>query len=109
MAAPPTTANTRTFFITAITYNRRLFHVETNAKLFIETLQHYRAEGLYKLHAFVVMPDHVHLLLTTDDLAKAIQGIKGGFCTASARTFLSGSVALLTISSPTATTSKAAE
>jgi REP-associated tyrosine transposase len=79
MAAPPRTANTGTFFLTAITYNRRLFQVETNANLFIETLQHYRAEGFYKLHAFVVMPDHVHLLVTTDDLAKATQRIKGGF------------------------------
>jgi putative transposase len=80
MAAPPRTANTGTFFLTAITYNRRrLFQVETNAKLFIETLQHYRAEGFYKLHAFVVMQDHVHLLLTTDDLAKAMHRINGGF------------------------------
>jgi putative transposase len=80
MAAPPRTAYTGTFFLTAITYNRRrLFQVETNAKLFIETLQHYRAEGFYKLHAFVVMPDHVHLLLTTDHLTNAMQRIKGGF------------------------------
>jgi putative transposase len=80
MAAPPRTAIAGTFFITAITYNRgRLFQVEARAKLFIETLQHYRAEGLYKLYAFVVMPDHVHLLLTTDDLPKAMQHIKGGF------------------------------
>jgi putative transposase len=80
MAAPPRTANTGTFFLTAITYNRRrLFQVETNANLFIEILQRYRAEGFYKLHAFVVMPDHVHLLLTTDDLAKAMHLIKGGF------------------------------
>ena len=80
MAAPPRTAIAGTFFITAITYNRRrLFQVEARAKLFIETLQYYRAEGLYKLYAFVVMPDHVHLLLTTDDLPKAMQHIKGGF------------------------------
>ena len=80
MAAPPRTAIAGTFFITAITYNRRrLFQVEARAKLFIETLQHYRAEGLYKLYAFVVMPDHVHLLLTTNDLPKTMQHIKGGF------------------------------
>ena len=34
------------------------------AILFWLTLQHYRREGHYKLHAFVVMPDHIHLLLT---------------------------------------------
>ncbi len=50
------------------TYNRRrLFQVSTNAELLIETLQHYRAEGRYKLHAFVVMPDHIHLIITTRD------------------------------------------
>jgi putative transposase len=80
MATPPRTAIAGTFFITAITYNRRrLFQVNTNAQLFIATLQHYRTEGLYKLYAFVVMPDHVHLLLTTDDLPKTMQHIKGGF------------------------------
>jgi putative transposase len=80
MAAPPRTAIAGTFFITAITHNRRrLFQVEARARLFIETLQHYRAEGLYKIYAFVVMPDHVHLLLTTEDLPRAMQHIKGGF------------------------------
>ncbi len=80
MAKPPRTATTGTFFITAITYNRRrLFRLPTNAELFIETLQHYRHKGLFKLHAFVVMPDHVHLLLTTDDLSRSIRHIKGGF------------------------------
>ena len=80
MAHPPRTANAGNFFLTAITYNRRrLFQNEANAKLFIETLQHYRAEGFYMLYAFVVMPDHVHLLITTADLATAMQRIKGGF------------------------------
>ena len=65
MAIPARTADTGTFFITAITYNRRrLFQLPINATLFLETLQHYRTQGAYKLHAFVVMPDHIHLLLT---------------------------------------------
>ena len=80
MAVPPRTATSGTFFITAVTANRRrLFQVETNARLLLDTLQHYRAQGLYKLHAFVVMPDHLHLLLTTEDLPKAMQHIRGGF------------------------------
>jgi putative transposase len=80
MAHPQRTASSGTFFVTAITHNRRrLFQVDANAQLFLETLQHYRREGLYKLYAFVVMPDHVHLLLTTEDIAKAMQHIKGGF------------------------------
>jgi putative transposase len=80
MAHPQRTANAGTFFLTAVTHNRRrLFQVDANATLFIETLQHYRREGFYKLHALVVMPDHVHLLLTTNDLTTALQRIKGGF------------------------------
>ena len=80
MAKPLRTAASGTFFITAITANRwRLFQVEHNARLFLETLQHYRREGAYKLHAFVVMPDHVHLLLTTNDLSGAMKRVRGGF------------------------------
>ena len=70
-------------FITAITYQSppSLFQVPRNAELFVETLQHYRAQGAYKLHAFVVMPDHVHLLLTSQDktISLAMNLIKGGF------------------------------
>lgn len=47
----------------------------------METLQHYRREGRYRLHAFVVMPDHVHLLLTPCEITivRAVGLIKGGF------------------------------
>jgi len=71
-----------TYLATSITYERRpLFKVHKTAELFIETLQHYRHEGHFKLHAFVVMPDHVHLLITPQRIAleRAMQLIKGGF------------------------------
>jgi putative transposase len=82
MAIPARTARPGTCFITSATFNRRrLFQVEVNANLFLETLQHYRREGNYKLHAFVVMPDHIHLLLTPQQitLERTIGLIKGGF------------------------------
>ena len=82
MAIPQRTASEGTFFITTITYNRRrLFQVARNANLFLETLQHYRSEGAYKLHAFVVMPDHAHLLLTPQNrtISQVMNRIKGGF------------------------------
>jgi len=80
MSRPQRTTTSGTSFVIAITHNRRrLFQVDTTAKLFLETLQRYRAQGLYKLHAFVIMPDHIHLLLTTEDLPKAIKHIRGGF------------------------------
>ena len=82
MAIPQRTTTEGTFFITTITYNRRrLFQLPANAELFLETLQHYRRQGHYKLHAFVVMPDHIHLILTPQAIAleRAIGLIKGGF------------------------------
>ena len=82
MAIPTRATSHGTFFISTQTYNRRhLFQVAATAELLLETLQHYRHEGHYKLHAFVVMPDHIHLLLTPQDitLERSIQLIKGGF------------------------------
>jgi len=81
MAIPARTSRPGTFFVTSGTYNRRrLFQVTANAELLLETIQHYRAEGHYKLHAFVIMPDHLHLLLTPQEtLERAVGLIKGGF------------------------------
>jgi putative transposase len=50
--------------------------------LFLDVLRHYRREKKYSLHAFVMMPNHVHLLITPAPditLEKCIQLIKGGF------------------------------
>jgi len=68
--------------VTSATFQRRrLFQVTANAELFLETLQRDRREGHYKLHAFVVMPDHIHLLLTPQDITmeRATGFIKAGF------------------------------
>ena len=73
----------RTFFITAVTANRRrLFQTDANATLLLNLLNEDRAKGRYEIHAFVIMPDHIHLLLTpapTVSVEKAMQFIKGGF------------------------------
>jgi putative transposase len=45
-------------------------------------LYEYRARGIFRLHEFVVMPDHFHLILTVGSgitIEKAVQFIKGGF------------------------------
>jgi putative transposase len=42
----------------------------------------YRREKKFHLHAFVLMPDHVHLLLTPAEdvtLERSVQLIKGGY------------------------------
>jgi putative transposase len=65
MSIPSRSDGAGTYFVTSATFNRRrLFQVAAKADLFLEVLQNYRREGHYKLHAFVVMPDHIHLLLT---------------------------------------------
>jgi putative transposase len=73
----------RVFFITTVTaFRQPIFRREATAILFLETLKHYRAQGKYLLHEFVVMPDHVHLLITPANeisLERAMQFIKGGF------------------------------
>jgi putative transposase len=82
MSIPTRSVGTGTYFVTTATFNRRrLFQVTANAELFLETLQLYRRKGHYKLHAFVVMPDHVHLLLTPQSLSieRVVGFIKGGF------------------------------
>jgi putative transposase len=69
-------------FVTTATRDRRpIFEISRVADLFIETLLHYRTLGHYKLHAYVVMPDHVHLLLTPQSitLEQTVGLIKNGF------------------------------
>ena len=73
----------RTFFITAVTANRRrLFQIESNAELLLNLFNEDRVKDRYQLHAFVIMPDHIHLLITPApdiSIEKALQYIKGGF------------------------------
>jgi putative transposase len=66
-----------------LTWQRsRLFVVESHVRLFFKTIYGYRRAGQFQLHAFVVMPEHVHLLITPADgvtIERAIQFIKGGY------------------------------
>jgi putative transposase len=72
-----------TYAITILTFQRhRHFQRTANAELFITTLFHHRDKSRFQLHAFAVMPDHVHVLLTpapNESTAKCIQYLKGGY------------------------------
>jgi len=72
-----------TYFVTFTAFQRkRLFVVESYARLFLKTLYGYRRQGRYALHAFVLMPDHIHLLFTPEGdttLERGVQLIKGGY------------------------------
>jgi putative transposase len=76
------TTSESTYFVTANVFQRKsLFQVEKIAALFIEVLMNYRTEKKYLLYEFVVMPDHLHLIITPTQitLERALQLIKGGF------------------------------
>jgi putative transposase len=53
-----------------------------NAALLVDVLRSCVAAGRFDLHDFVIMPNHLHLLLTVSGettIEKAMQFIKGGF------------------------------
>lgn len=73
----------RTFFATTGTsMGRSLLKSGRNAELLIDVLRSLVAERRFELHDFVIMPDHVHILLTVHNemtIEKAMQLIKGRF------------------------------
>jgi putative transposase len=74
---------TRTYLVTTVTaQRRRLFQVAATAELLERTVEDYHRQARFLLHAFVIMPDHFHALITPApeiSLEKAMQFIKGGF------------------------------
>jgi putative transposase len=76
-------AAVRTFFVTSsIMGKRQMLQSHRSAGLFVDVLYHYRSQRKYLLHAFVVMPDHFHLLITLGpdvSIEQATQFVKGGF------------------------------
>jgi len=74
---------TKTYFITASAYmHHNLFQRTETADLLLDTIIRNREKGEFLLHEFVIMPNHMHLLLTVDDyhsIGRAMQLIKGGF------------------------------
>lgn len=80
---PPAPQEQRTFFVTTNCYQRQpLFGVDESARLLMDVLRESQGKGRFLLHEFVIMRDHVHVLLTPApdiSLEKAVQFIKGGF------------------------------
>ena len=76
------TAPGASYFVTTRCWQgRTVFQVRGIAEILVQTIFDYRDSGAYLLHEFVIMPDHLHLLLTPGretSLEKAIQLIKGG-------------------------------
>jgi putative transposase len=83
-AAPANIVNpSRIFFVTTKTsMGMRLLQSERNAELLIDVLRSLVAEHKFRLHDFVIMPDHAHLLIEVRDemtIEKAMQLVKGRF------------------------------
>ncbi|MGB8132434.1 MAG: transposase [Candidatus Angelobacter sp.] len=75
--------NVRTFFVSSRTNGgRALLQTERMANLFLDVLRSYAVEGRFRIHDFVVMRNHFHLLLSVNGemtVEKAVQLIKGNF------------------------------
>ncbi|ACO32775.1 MAG TPA: hypothetical protein DGA22_16130 [Acidobacterium sp.] len=78
-----TLGSARCFFVTAKTsMGRALLQTERNALLLIAVIRSYARAGKFEVHDFVVMPNHLHLLMTVGSemtIEKAVQLVKGGF------------------------------
>jgi len=72
--------NQSAYFVSTQTAGRKpFFRHDRWARLMLATIHHYIQSG-YQLHAFVIMPDHLHLLITpVESVEKSVQLIKGGF------------------------------
>jgi putative transposase len=63
-------------------HGKRLLQSERNAGLLIDVLRSLVAKREFTIHDFLIMPDHVHLLLTVYEgmtIEKAMQLVKGRF------------------------------
>jgi len=83
MATPKhRTAPGSSYFVTTKCWEgRTIFRVTENAEILLKTVFDYRDSGVFSLHSFVIMPDHIHVLITpsaSSSLEKGVQLIKGG-------------------------------
>jgi putative transposase len=72
-----------TYFITICAHmQQNLFQRDEVAEIMVATFLKYRDAEEFELHEYVVMPNHIHILLSLSDqqrLSRVIQLIKGGF------------------------------
>src|ERR1700722_18511513 len=83
MATPkPRAQPGATYFVTTNTWQRRaLFQNAAIASVVESAIFRYRDKGNYLVHRHVVMPDHLHVLLTPGEattLEKSVRLVKGG-------------------------------
>src|SRR5881227_757094 len=76
----PNRSNEYAHFVSTQTIDRTpFFQHDRWARLMMATLDHYSNKDCV-LHAYVVMPDHLHLLITPSvSIEKSVGLVKGGF------------------------------
>lgn len=71
------------YFITTITSDRNpIFSVPMNCELLITILTYYKFKNDYNISSFVIMPDHVHIIIQPileDTISDIMKNIKGSF------------------------------
>jgi len=71
------------FFVTTNTEKRQqIFRDPGVAHFFLNTLRYYKPLLGFKIYSYVVMPDHIHLLIEPNeryDLSEVMKAIKGSF------------------------------
>jgi putative transposase len=66
------------YFVTTNTDRRQqIFRDPGAAHFFLNTLRYYKPLLGFKIYSYVVMPDHIHLLIEPDE--KVMKAIKGSF------------------------------
>jgi len=61
-------SDSSTYFLTFVVWKRiPIFELESCARAVIDTLAFYIEKRSFDLHGYVIMPDHIHLVLTTVD------------------------------------------
>jgi putative transposase len=72
----------RTFFVsTRAAQGKAILQTDRIANLLVEVLRSYTLARAFRVHKFVIMPNHLHVLVTVRDtsIEKAVQLIKGNF------------------------------
>jgi putative transposase len=72
-----------TYFVTSSTFDKRhLFQSPRYSELLLDVIQEKRRTGKLQVHEYVIMPDHIHLLVTPASdvtLERVVQLIKGSY------------------------------
>jgi len=69
------------YFVTSVTENRKhIFSDKKNIKILLYAFNEYRYKYLYKIIAYVILPDHFHWLIIPDEkanISKIMKAVKG--------------------------------